>query len=399
MKKILILVFLFVLFTLLIADGTLPEGSGTETDPYQIATLDNLLWLSTTETAWDSTYHFLQMLDIDASETQNWNDGAGFSPIGTVNYPFSGYYNGGNHNIDGLYIYRPITDNIGLLGYTSGAIIEGLGITSENITGLDNVGGLAGYCLNSIISECYTTGSLSGNSELGGLVGYNYGSTISESFAIVSVTGNTNVGGLAGQNAVSSMISDCYATGNVIGGEFVGGLTGTNFNNSTINNCYATGSVEGTGWRIGGLVGTNVNWSTVSNCVWNLATSGQASAMGYNNANGIISNIITATTEEMQMMSTYTAIGWDFAGETVNGTEDIWEINSELNNGYPFISDLNWSLGELLASFDAAPTFGYTPLTVNFMDESVPEDHIVSWQWDFDGDGTIDSDEQDPSFI
>ncbi|MCF7912099.1 MAG: PKD domain-containing protein [Candidatus Cloacimonetes bacterium] len=377
--------------------GVHPDGSGTEAEPYLVSALDNLLWISTHESSWSS--YFVQTENIDASDTQNWNEGAGFSPIGTVNFPFSGYYNGGNHNIAGLYIYRPATDNVGFFGYNNGSNIQGLGIINANITGLDFAGSLAGYNENSTISECYTTGSLSGNSELGGLAGYNYGSTISECFAAVSVTGDTNVGGLAGQNAVSSIICDSYAAGNVIGGEFVGGLTGTNFNDSTINNCNATGSVQGTGWRIGSLVGTNVNWSTVSNCIWNLETSGQASAVGYNNVNGIISDVITATTAEMQIMSTYTAIGWDFSGETANGTEDIWEINSELNNSYPFISDLNWSLGEFLANFSGVPTSGYTPLTVNFMDESVPEDSIIAWQWDFDSDGMDDSEEQNPSFV
>jgi len=38
-----------------------------------------------------------------------------------------------------------------------------------------------------------------------------------------------------------------------------------------------------------------------------------------NNANG-------KTTAEMQMESTFTDAGWDFIGESVNGTEDIWWI-------------------------------------------------------------------------
>ena len=32
------------------------------------------------------------------------------------------------------------------------------------------------------------------------------------------------------------------------------------------------------------------------------------------------------TTEEMQMVSTFLEVGWDFVDETENGTDDIWWI-------------------------------------------------------------------------
>jgi hypothetical protein len=35
---------------------------------------------------------------------------------------------------------------------------------------------------------------------------------------------------------------------------------------------------------------------------------------------------IGKTAAEMRMLSTYTAIGWDFVGEAVNGTADIWRL-------------------------------------------------------------------------
>jgi PKD repeat protein len=100
-------------------------------------------------------------------------------------------------------------------------------------------------------------------------------------------------------------------------------------------------------------------------------------------------------------MSTYTDLGWDFAVETVNGTDDLWNINGALNNGYAYISDLEWSLenGELLADFSAVPTSGHVPLTVSFFDGSVSENTILSWQWDFENDGVIDSYEQNPVWI
>jgi len=50
-----------------------------------------------------------------------------------------------------------------------------------------------------------------------------------------------------------------------------------------------------------------------------------------------------------------------------------------------------------IANFSAAPLKGPRPLTVDFTDESIPgSGEITYWKWDFNGDGTIDSYEQNP---
>ena len=49
------------------------------------------------------------------------------------------------------------------------------------------------------------------------------------------------------------------------------------------------------------------------------------------------------------------------------------------------------------ANFEASPTNGTVPLTVQFTDLSSGE-NIDVWQWDFDNDGDIDSYEQNPTF-
>ena len=37
---------------------------------------------------------------------------------------------------------------------------------------------------------------------------------------------------------------------------------------------------------------------------------------------------------QMQDMATYLAAGWDFAGETANGAEDLWKMSDD-GPGYP----------------------------------------------------------------
>ena len=53
--------------------------------------------------------------------------------------------------------------------------------------------------------------------------------------------------------------------------------------------------------------------------------------------------------------------------------------------------------GTFLAEFSASPTQGVAPLTVQFTDLSIGTPS--SWQWDFDNDGVMDSDLQNPEHI
>jgi len=48
--------------------------------------------------------------------------------------------------------------------------------------------------------------------------------------------------------------------------------------------------------------------------------------------------------------------------------------------------------------FEANQTSGHAPLTIQFFDQSRPALPITSWKWDFDNDGTIDSQEQNPQW-
>ncbi|RKY16403.1 MAG: hypothetical protein DRP63_05445, partial [Planctomycetota bacterium] len=49
----------------------------------------------------------------------------------------------------------------------------------------------------------------------------------------------------------------------------------------------------------------------------------------------------------------------------------------------------------LKVDFEATPTEGTAPLTVNFTDKSTG--NPTSWEWDFDNDGTVDSTQQNPT--
>lgn len=94
---------------------TTPLVSGTESDPYLIANIDNLYWLSKSDTAWFAYYE--QTADIDASESSTWADSSGFSPIANNTTKFTGIYHGQGYVVDSLTINRSSMDFVrGLVG-------------------------------------------------------------------------------------------------------------------------------------------------------------------------------------------------------------------------------------------------------------------------------------------
>ena len=81
-------------------------------------------------------------------------------------------------------------------------------------TGSFYVGGLVGInSMSSTITDSYATGNANGSATgnaVGGLVGTNYNSIITRCYATGSVTGVNNVGGLAGSNNSGSAIYDSF---------------------------------------------------------------------------------------------------------------------------------------------------------------------------------------------
>src|SRR5262249_52963926 len=140
------------------------------------------------------TANFAMGTNIDASAASSWNLGAGFLPIGTNSLGlvqgagFAGKFDGKGLVISNLPVNRTLSDNVGLFGYLSGSVSK-VGLVGESLTGLGNVGGLAGVNAGTI-SETFATGTVAGlAANAGGLVGWNKaGASISNSYAIASTS-------------------------------------------------------------------------------------------------------------------------------------------------------------------------------------------------------------------
>lgn len=207
------LVLMFSTSLLVAQTATAPSGTGVSGDPYLIATLDNLYWVTQNSSTWIS--YFKQTANIEATNTSTWDSGNGFSPIGNSTTNFRGNFNGQGYTINNLFINRVATDYIGLFGYANAATIEYIALTNVNITGRNNVGALIGAGTTMTISYCYSTGTMNG-----GLDGSNNGS----------------IGGLIGSSSSTGSVQYCYSSCNVTGKKRVGGFIGT-FSNLSINCC------------------------------------------------------------------------------------------------------------------------------------------------------------------
>ena len=368
------------------------SGAGRSADnPYLISNLANLRWLSETVSAWGTytnNFFYKQTANIDATETVSWNEGAGFSPIGGMQSEtslrrFVSHFDGSGYVISNLYINRPNLDRVGLFGLAGHTVFKNIILENVNITGNENVGGLFGALTpnfenaETILSNSSVTGVVKGNIHVGGVAGWIFHNTtkVYNNYAKVDVVGlgEESVGGFAG-TVVGSYLKSNYATGNVTGDEYVGGLIGIAAlisPGSKVEDCYATGDVVGNLW-VGGLIG--IIWGgTVSNCyslgqvtgnehvgelvgllsyfavygivssegfltnsVYNIGPEGLGKPVGQQSPYSHIIDVVGKTSREMQLLSIYTDLGWDF--------ENVWDMAHGVNDGYPFLRNMGPSL-------------------------------------------------------
>jgi hypothetical protein len=303
-------------------------GAGTETNPYQISTVDQLQAINEYPEA-----HYVQINDIDASETQNWNGGEGFKPIGDEVIPFSGSYNGQNYSIINLMINRN-TEYVGLFGYGEEASFNKLILSNIDIKGHTNtydVGGLVGNCMNgceliTINISGKVTNNSSNNSSVGGIFGFissnidntdNTPNQISDLSANVNldVQNTSNTGGLGG-TFTDGTIEDSKSLGIINSIGLAGGLIG-GVNRATIHNTSST--VEVNSSISGGLIGS------LEGSIENSYSTGDV--RGEDSVGGLVGRMDTRHSDGIELFinnsySSGTIEGKKFVGGIVGGWHD-----------------------------------------------------------------------------
>ena len=359
-------------------DTAFAGGTGTESDPYQIADGAQLAYLASEVNKgqpYENSY-FVLTADIDLAN-HDWTPiGNSFSDAlfgGTDYHLFAGNLDGKGHTIFNISIgteNAPLESDIfGLFGATGGKI-SNLNLDSVAICGIaKNVSGyvigLAGALAGSAsgpIENCHVTNlnmtmkapdsGMAAAYWIGGLVGALDGSQhieeCSASGTIKERSGKGSIGGLIGELGREAKITYSHADvaldvkPDYYGGANVGGLIGKGNGDkdpeTVISNCYATGNVTGgaySGGFAGSLWGLNIKncYATgdVTGAFASMATfAGTDASAGY--AYGSVTNCYTTGKVVGTASSTYAFMQQDATARSPITNCYFADANSAIKN-------------------------------------------------------------------
>ncbi len=308
-------------------------GTGSETDPYQIATAAQLAFLATEGEISSSAGKFYKLTnDIDLVEFP-------WTIIGTTKeLSFKGIFDGDGHIVSGLNcVNEEVSSNTyaGLFGYISGATIKNLTVTGKKIVA-KYAGPIVAYAIQgSQVINCKSKVECIDGVTIGGIVGRHQdeGSQIlyctSESNinqTVISAASNPDhfIGGIVGAGG-NLTVSYCANKGNIVCGHdgeatarhyHAGGIVGVHGASSNpvhIKYCYNLGNISGydtlsskgtsNNVSAGGIVGRGghvangsiVGCYSIGNINWTAEKGGTGISERVGGVVGLASNIFTIT--------------------------------------------------------------------------------------------------------
>ena len=356
-----------------------PHGKGTEDEPYQIGTAQEMAWLAyaVNNQMESEGYYAVLTADIDLGYCQ-WPVIGVLSSNGQRAY--TGTFDGQGHTVSGLNITSlGGRQKLGLFGVAQDAVIENLTVRGNiDLTGVRSYDTTTGYIIGGVlgsgegggvtirscvsqvdISVSFVNDQKAQNSAVGGLVGRLSGSGSHEitncrnegriytAFApgacyLGGSGGNGGQGGIVGFIGASAQLECCVNTGTVYAGRAagVGGIVGNAGDSGvtiTLNQCANQGAVSNdTGGVLlrkggtGGIIGLAPTGSvTVSSC-YNTGTvagsaivggilggeKGEHTSSQYGNQNLTLENCYNAG--DLQVGTAATLVG-SLAGYPIDG--------------------------------------------------------------------------------
>lgn len=357
-----------------------PHGKGTEDEPYQIGTAQEMAWLAYAVNNQMESEGYCAVLtaDIDLGYCQ-WPVIGVLSSNGQRAY--TGTFDGQGHTVSGLNITSlGGRQKLGLFGVAQDAVIENLTVRGNiDLTGVRSydsnmagyiIGGLLGSgegsgvtirnCVSQVdISVSFVNDQRAQRASVGGLVGRFSGSGVHEitdcrnegrvytafepgAYYLGGSGGDSGQGGIVGFIAASAQLERCVNTGTVYAGRAagVGGIVGNAGDSGvtiTLNQCANQGAVSNdTGGVLlrkggtGGIIGLAPKGSiTVSSC-YNTGTvagsaivggilggeKGEHTSSQYGNQNLTLENCYNAG--DLQVGTAATLVG-SLAGYPIDG--------------------------------------------------------------------------------
>ncbi len=384
-------------------------GTGTEGDPWQIATPAQLQLMADKIAGDDAGAHFQLTADIDFN-------GCTWLPAGSSDKPFTGTFDGGGHTISNIAI-ATVSDYTGFFGYATDATVADITF-SGTVSGTGAaayIGGVAAYATSStfqnIVSnmalEAQPT-SLATSLYIGGLVAYADGTSAScTQIDNCRTNGDVNVtvrndatssyiysGGLIGYIVKCTDVTNSLNTGEVSAsgtvayfytGGVVGRAIGANFHNCansgdleiamTVRSTQWSGGVGGrsSGYqsaRIGTLQNC-VNWGTVTNESGNTATQGSflgAYTVGETRGSTVSNNgLYSVITQDVPFCGSTMTGSYDSTTNVAAIATDTWALTPDADYTFNYTrpdgtdgSDLEYALTMQLDAWLEAGTYHNT---------------------------------------
>ena len=244
-------------------------------------------------------------------------------PIGTAANPFRGVFDGQGHTIKNVRTHQDNGTDVGLFGYTDGAVISNLTLQNISLKGESNVGVVVGNANYSMIhdvlaykavptngDEYYCAEATAGNA--GGLVGRANNTTIIDSYFYGKVKGVMAAGGIVGESVTTS-VNDCAAGHSVESGDIAGGIVGKAGTATKVARCYSRSTLSAT--TVAGVIGQHQgdSESSVSNCAYLSADGTLPVAVAAENAPAISAtkNRVCKTIADMEGLKLQDLLGDD----------------------------------------------------------------------------------------
>ena len=422
---------LFFLFLLSLGPWSLAQTRRStptfEDGVYKIGTLAELLWVSETSSSWTSS--FVLTANINASETQYWDDNdddangykyddpnditatgsnTGWLPIApTWSNEFEGNFDGKDYTISNLTVSRTV-NYAGLFGYIDddgGAPIYIHNINLENVritnnrTGSYNIGtgGIAGGVANGdiYIENNSVQGTInSQGSDVGGIIGKFYSNDgIKNCQFLGGISGAGDVGGIVGRAVnltylVSNTVVISTNSSITTIGSDVGGIVGEiELDNSLrVNNNLFVGTIDGLNSSyVGGIAGRGVGASGSCQMKYNAV---HGSIIGYADVGGLIGEASDWET------SSSANRGFNLISATVTGTSSVDAIVGTMDMNEFAINYYNTTiyLDTNPARVSSPARYGFSNIN-DFGSDADITSYSVDWKpSDFNDNFEIDTD-------
>lgn len=277
-------------------------------DDYKYIWVKNYADLQAVNDDVNKNYALRNAIDAVVSKEANHE----FTPIGT----FTGKFDGLDYGIYGLTINGK--NNVGLFGKTDGATIRNLRLIGGSITGNTSVGALVGEAQNhTTIENIVSSVDVTGGEQVGGIVGTATDSKLSGLVNTGTTSGSANVGSLIGYMQDSELETKASESGSYSLGAVKGIRTdGSAEDTSTLDNIAQNNSSQ-----IGGLVGSAIR-SKIGNA--DKQTFNQLDVSGGHEVGGIVGKMVDT---ELTNVANYGKVN------STGYIEDIHKYHTTLNNG------------------------------------------------------------------